>query len=63
MSFFFGGNDNAVPVLVKHMDRLFLGGRLSEVDDDDDDDDGVVGVGAAGCGWCRLDPVTTATSS
>lgn len=56
MSFFLGGSESAVPVLVKHMDRLFLGGRLNDVADD-----GVV-VGA-GCGWCRLDPVTTATSS
>lgn len=58
MSFFFGGSDSAVPVLVKHIERLFLGGKHSEVDDDD----GVV-IGAAGCGWCRLDPVITAASS
>lgn len=55
MSFFLGGNESAVPVLVKHIERLFLGGRLNDVAD------GVV-VGA-GCGWCRLDPVTTAASS
>lgn len=53
MSFFLGGNDRAVPVLVKHMARLFLGGRFRDVDDGDD-----VVVGG-GCGWCRLDPVTT----
>lgn len=57
MSFFFGGSESAVPVLVKHMDRLFLGGRLNDADDE-----GVV-VGATGCGWCKLDPVTTTGSS
>lgn len=31
MSFFLGGKDRAVPVLVKHMDKLFLGGKLWEV--------------------------------
>lgn len=31
MSFFLGGKDRAVPVLVKHMDKLFLGGKLWEI--------------------------------
>lgn len=60
MSFFFGGNERAVPVLVKHIERLFRGGRLNEV--------GLVVVGCGCCccwwwWWCRLDPVTTAASS
>lgn len=57
MSFFFGGKESAVPVLVKDIERLFRGGRHSgdattdddgvededdEGDDDDDDDDGFV---------------------
>lgn len=54
MSFFFGGNDNAVPVLVKDIERLLRGGRHSDGatddddgggdDDDDVDDDGLVSV-------------------
>jgi len=48
MSFFFGGKESAVPVLVKDIERLFRGGRHSDAagdddvedeDDDDDDDD------------------------
>lgn len=50
MSFFLGGKDSAVPVLVKDIERLLRGGRHSDVTDDDDgdgddddgDDDGLV---------------------
>lgn len=39
MSFFFGGKESAVPVLVKDIERLFRGGRHSDVVADDNDDD------------------------
>lgn len=32
MSFFLGGRESAVPVEVKHIERLFLGGRVSDVE-------------------------------
>lgn len=48
MSFFLGGKDSAVPVLVKDIERLLRGGRhIGATDDDDvddDDDDGFVVV-------------------
>lgn len=53
MSFFFGGRESAVPVLVKDIERLFRGGRHSgvdddgEEDDDGDDDDGLVAATVA----------------
>lgn len=37
MSFFFGGKDNAVPVLVKHIDKLLRDGKLKDTGDDDED--------------------------
>lgn len=60
MSFFFGGKDSAVPVLVKHIERLLRGGRLS-----DTDDDGfvlVVVVVVACCDWCKFEPISAGTN-
>lgn len=72
MSFFFGGKESAVPVLVKDIERLFRGGRHNDVvavdndeDDDDDDDDGFVTAAVTWCDdtWCRPGPVSAGTDS
>lgn len=39
MSFFLGGKDSAVPVLVKDIERLLRGGKHNDATDEDDDDD------------------------
>lgn len=55
MSFFFGGNDNAAPVLVKHIANDFLCGWFWAVgDDDDDDDDDDVVDSPFGDDWCGV---------